>query len=67
MKIDPNKQGELYITTQDYDNACKTFENQNSGWKPACDKSQEFRNVCRSNFITGYLAAINDSKGISIK
>jgi len=64
MKLDLNKQDELYRTIPSYDMASQAFENQNADWKPDSDKSQEFRNICKSNFITGYLAANSSNKEV---
>jgi len=66
-KLEMNKQDELLRTTPSYDMASQVFENQNANWKSDSDKSQEFRNICKGNFITGYLAAKNEGEGVSME
>lgn len=69
MKLNHQKQDELYRTIPSYDEASQAFENQNANWKPDSNKDQEFRVICKSNFITGYLAANKGSKeeGVSME
>lgn len=66
-KLETYKQNELYRTTPSYEMASQAFENQNTDWKPDSEKSQEFRNICKNNFITGYLAANDDGQGVSME
>ena len=60
MKLIHYEQDTLLRTTPSYATAWQIFENQTADWKPNSEQTQEFRNLCKSNFITGYLTAKNE-------
>lgn len=63
------KLGLVQESVKIYDLAAEAFEIQNAGWKPDKEyqKTEEFRNISKSIFISGYIAASNNNDIIKDK